>query len=117
MPDNAVVWQKTPAQYKSSANARTRGAGRRISLLAFGAAGTMVMVQRCGTPDLLSTTDRTWPVIVEPPDLVVAVLPLNCAMRKRRTSFWSAVSNVNMEPSIQPHYRLLTLAVYENPNP
>jgi hypothetical protein len=30
----------------------------------------------------------------------VAGLPLNCAIRKRRTSFWSAVSNLNMEFSL-----------------
>jgi hypothetical protein len=38
-------------------------------------------------------------VTVDPPDLIVAVLPLNCAIRKRRTSFWSVVSNVNMKRS------------------
>jgi hypothetical protein len=49
--------------------------------------------------DAASTTDRTWPVTIDPPDLTVAVLPLNCAMRKRRTSFWSVVSNVIIQPS------------------
>ena len=36
---------------------------------------------------------------VEPPDLTLAVRPLNCAIRKRRTSFRSVVSNVNMKLS------------------
>jgi hypothetical protein len=68
--------------------------------------------------DLLSNTDRTWPVIVEPPDLIVAVRPLNCAMRKRRTSFWSLVSKVNMKPFLcSRDYRRLLLAVYENIKP
>ncbi len=56
------------------------------------------MVQLAGMLDLLSCTDRTWPVTVDPLDRIVAVLPLNCAIRKRRTSFGSVVSNVNMEP-------------------
>jgi hypothetical protein len=49
--------------------------------------------------DLLSSTERTWPVTVDPADRIVAVLPLNCAIRKRLTSLWSVVSNVNMKLS------------------
>jgi hypothetical protein len=57
-------------------------------------------------------------VIVEPADLTVAVLPLNCAIRKRRTSFWSVVSNVNMKRSSVPaDYRRLILSMYENLKP
>jgi hypothetical protein len=33
------------------------------------ALGTIVMVQLCGTVDLLSSTDRTWPVTIASPDL------------------------------------------------
>src|SRR6202158_5068130 len=69
------------------------------------------MIQRCGRADLFSTTERTWPVTEVPPDLTVAVLPLNCAIRKRRTSFWLVVSNVNMKPS-SAH---ATIAVYYYP--
>jgi len=57
----------------------------------------MVMAQRGGTLSSISCTARTCPVTVDPSDRMVAGLPLNCAIRKRRTSFWSAVSNVNME--------------------
>jgi hypothetical protein len=64
--------------------------------LILGSLGTMVMAHRAGTLNLHSNTDLTWPVTVDPPDLVVATRPLNCAMRKRRTSFWSVVSNVNI---------------------
>jgi hypothetical protein len=60
------------------------------------------MVQRGGTLDSFSSTDRTRPVTIESPDLIVAIRPLNCAMRKRRTSFWSAVSYVNMKLSCAP---------------
>jgi hypothetical protein len=65
-----------------------------------GALGMIVMVQRCGTLDLHSRTDRTWPMIVDPAARTVAVLPLNWAMRKRRTSFWSVVSNVHGPSSV-----------------
>jgi len=87
------------AQQKSSANGRTRSAGRNATVFSFGGVGTIVMVQLGGTLDSFANTERTWPVMVDPPDSTVAVLPLNCAMRKRRTSFWSAVSNVIMKPS------------------
>jgi hypothetical protein len=50
------------------------------------------MTQRVGTLDAFSCTERTMPVTVLAPDLTVAGRPLNCAIRKRRTSFWSAVS-------------------------
>jgi hypothetical protein len=41
---------------------------------------------------------------------------LNCAMRKRRTSFWSAVSYVNIKLSCaHADYRWLSLFVCENP--
>ena len=51
-------------------------------------------------------------------DLNVTVRPLNCAIRKRRTSFWSAVSNVNIRALLcSRHYRILSLVVYENPRP
>jgi len=57
-------------------------------------------------------------VTVEPPDLTVAVLPLNCAIRKRRTSFWSVVSNVNMKlSSVHVNHRRLLLSMCENPEP
>src|SRR4051812_19630723 len=72
-----------------------RGAGR-VATLAFGSSGMIVITQAAGTLDLFSTIDRTWPVTVEPADRVVAVLPLNWAIRKRRTSFGSLVANVNM---------------------
>src|SRR6476661_172070 len=58
------------------------------------------MAQRGGTLSSTSSTARTCPVTVDPSDRTVAGLPLNCAIRKRRTSFWSAVSNVNMELSL-----------------
>src|SRR5665213_2042911 len=77
-----------------------------------GALGTIVMVQRCGTLDLHSSTDRTWPVTVDSADLAVAALPLNWAIRKRRTSFWSVVSNVNMKLSLAH----VTIAFYCYPS-
>src|SRR5215472_5370628 len=85
-----------------------RGAG-------LGAEGTIVIVQHGGMLDCFSRIDRTCPVMVEPPDLMVAALPLNCAMRKRRTSFWSAVSNVNMGFSFWlKNYRISSLARSED---
>jgi hypothetical protein len=75
------------------------GAGRPTPGLAFGALGMIVIVQRCAPFGLFSCTDRTWPVTADPSDLTVTVLPLNWAMRKRRTSLWSVVSNVNMKLS------------------
>jgi hypothetical protein len=85
---------------------------------ALGGAGTIVIVQRGGTLDSVATTDRTWPVTIDPPDLTVAVLPLNWAMRKRRTSFWLVVSNVIMKPScaLRDH-RPSLLAMYEHRQP
>ena len=95
--------------------ARTRGEGRMASVFTLGSLGTIVIIHRAGISDLLSSTDRTRPVTVEPPDLAVAFLPLNWAMRKRRTSFWSVVSNVNMARSRWlRNYRRLMLSVYEN---
>ena len=41
------------------------GAARGTSV--FGALGTIVMIQLCGMLDLLSSTDRTWPVTTDPP--------------------------------------------------
>ena len=52
-----------------------------------GSTGMIVMVHAAGTPDLFSTIDRTWPVIADSAERTVAVLPLNWAIRKRRTSF------------------------------
>jgi hypothetical protein len=63
-----------------------RGAGR-VATLAFGSSGMIVITQAAGPLDLFSTIDRTWPVIVESADRADAVLPLNWAIRKRRTSF------------------------------
>src|SRR5215208_3999461 len=57
------------------------------------------MIHTGGLLDLLSTIDRTKPVTAVPFGLAVAALPLNCAMRKRRTSFWSAISNLNIKLS------------------
>jgi hypothetical protein len=51
----------------------------------------MVMVHAAGTLDLFSTIDRTWPMTADPAERAVTVLPLNWAIRKRRTSFWSLV--------------------------
>jgi hypothetical protein len=64
--------------------------------LIFASLCTTLMVQRVGTLDLDCSTERMWPVIVDPPDLTETARPLSCAIRKRRTSFWSVVSNVNM---------------------
>jgi hypothetical protein len=48
----------------------------------------------------------------------VAGLPLNWAMRKRRASFWSAVSIVIMKLLLSfDHYRRSSLAVDENRKP
>jgi hypothetical protein len=71
----------------------------------------IVMVQLGGMLDSFASTERTWPVMIDPLDLTVAVLPLNCAMRKRRTSFWSAVSNVIMKLSCAS----ATIAVHPYP--
>jgi hypothetical protein len=87
-------------------------------MLALGWLGAIVTVQHGGTLDLFCRIARTWPVTVDAPDLVVAVLPLNCAIRKRRTSFSSVVSNVNMKlSSVFRDYRRSTLVVYENSQP
>ena len=56
-------------------------------MLALGSSGMMVITQAAGTLDLFSTIDRTCPVTAEPAERKVAVLPLNWAIRKRRTSF------------------------------
>jgi hypothetical protein len=110
-PDQVAV------QLKSSAKERMRGAGR-VAILAFGSSGMIVITQAAGTLDLLSTIDRTWPVIVESADRAVAVLPLNWAIRKRRTSFGSLVANVNMRVLLGPrNYRDSTLSVCENRMP
>jgi hypothetical protein len=94
------------AQQKSSTMARARGGAGRGATSSLTLRGMIVMVQRW--VGLLSSTDRTWPVIVESPDLTVAVLPLNWAIRKRRTSFWSVVSNVNMKLSCFAHAIFVT---------
>jgi hypothetical protein len=47
----------------------------------------IVIVHAADVLALFSTIDRTWPVIVAPAERAVAVLPLNWAIRKRRTSF------------------------------
>jgi hypothetical protein len=73
-------------QHKSSLKERARGAGRNASVC-LGSSGMMVMVHAAGTLDLFSTIDRTWPVTADPAERTVAVLPLNWAIRKRRTSF------------------------------
>jgi hypothetical protein len=73
-------------QHKSSLKARARGAGRNAGV-GLGASGMIVMVHAAGTLDLFSTIDRTWPVTADPAERTVAVLPLNWAIRKRRTSF------------------------------
>jgi hypothetical protein len=73
-------------QQKSSMKARVRGAGRNASV-GLGSSGMIVMVHAAGTLDLFSTIDRTWPVTADPAERTVAVLPLNWAIRKRRTSF------------------------------
>src|SRR5215467_14469617 len=76
------------------------------------------MVQRGGTEVAFSSTERTRPVTVLSPVLIVAARPLNCAMRKRRTSFWSAVSKLNMKLSCAScDYGRSLLARYENRQP
>jgi hypothetical protein len=82
-------------QQKSSMKERARDAGR-IESAGFGSSGMIVMVQAIGVLDLFSTIDRTCPVTAAPAERAVAVRPLNWAIRKRRTSFGSLVSNVNM---------------------
>jgi hypothetical protein len=97
----ALAMEGFAVQQKSSANGRMRGgAGRSTVVLVFRSLGTIVITHTAGTPDLLSTIDRTRPVTVEPAVPAVAVLPLNWAIRKRRTSFGSLVSNVNTEFSL-----------------
>jgi hypothetical protein len=73
-------------QHKSSLKERARCAGRNASV-GLGSSGMIVMVHAAGTLDLFSTIDRTWPVTADPAERTVAVLPLNWAIRKRRTSF------------------------------
>jgi hypothetical protein len=73
-------------QQKSSINGRVRVAGRSGSL-GLGSSGMIVMVHAAGTLDLFCTIDRTWPVTADPAERTVAVLPLNWAIRQRRTSF------------------------------
>jgi hypothetical protein len=80
-PDRASA-----VQHKSSLKERARGAGRNASV-GLGSSGMIVMVHAAGTLDLFSTIDRTWPVTADPAERTVAVLPLNWAIRKRRTSF------------------------------
>ena len=65
---------------------RVRAADR-IERAGLGSSGIIVMVQAAGMLDLFSTIDRTWPVTADPAERTVAVLPLNWAIRKRRTSF------------------------------
>src|SRR5262245_57603026 len=99
------------AQWKFQAKTRPRGAD---CVPALGGLGISVTTQTDAA--LFSTIERTMPVTAEPFDLTVAVRPLNCAMRKRRTSFWSAVSNVNIRALLcSRHYRSLSLFVCENP--
>src|SRR4051794_21837489 len=66
---------------------------------ALGSLGIRVTIQTGGLLDLFCTIERTRPVTAVPFGLAVAARPLNCAMRKRRTSFWSAISNVNIKLS------------------
>ena len=79
---------RSAVQHKSSMKARARDAGRNASA-GLGSSGMIVMVHAAGTLDLFSTIDRTWPVTADPDERTVAVLPLNWAIRKRRTSFRS----------------------------
>ena len=81
-------------------NLRTRAAGPGLGIASLGGVGMIVIVQRGGALSSISCTARTCPVTVDPSERTVAGLPLNWAIRKRRTSFWSAVSNVNMERSL-----------------
>ena len=57
------------------------------------------LVQHGGTLASFSRTERTSPMMVALPLRTVAARPLNWAMRKRRTSFWSAVSYVDTKSS------------------
>jgi hypothetical protein len=75
---------------------KKRDVVHRGSALAIGAHGTIVIVHRAGMLVLFCSTDRTWPVTIDPSDRQVVVLPLNCAMRKRRANFLSVVSNVTI---------------------
>jgi hypothetical protein len=77
---------RSAVQQKSPTKERVRGAGRNASV-GLGSSGMIVMVHAAGTLDLFSTIDRTWPVTADPAERTVAVLPLNWAIRKRRTSF------------------------------
>jgi hypothetical protein len=86
--NNATV--HSSAQQRSSAKEQTRGADRE-RMAGLGSSGMMVMVHAAGTLDLFSTIDRTWPMTADPAERAVVVLPLNWAIRKRRTSFWSLV--------------------------
>jgi hypothetical protein len=88
---------RAPAQRQSPANARALG--RKLPVLTLDSLGINVTTQIEGLLVLFSTMDRTRPVTADPPDQNVAVRPLNCAIRKRRTSFWSAVSKVIIELS------------------
>jgi hypothetical protein len=77
---------RSAVQQRSSMKERARGAGRNASV-GLGSSGMIVMVHVAGTLDLFCTIDRTWPVTGDPAERMVAVLPLNWAIRKRRTSF------------------------------
>src|SRR5207249_4424497 len=77
---------RSGVQQRSSMTERVRGAGRNASV-GLGSSGMIVMVHAAGALDLFSTIDRTWPVTADPAERTVAVLPLNWAIRKRRTSF------------------------------
>jgi hypothetical protein len=70
---------------RDSLACRSRDGRKRV--IALGSSGMMVMVHAAGTLDLFSTIDRTCPVIADLAERTVAVLPLNWAIRKRRTSF------------------------------
>jgi hypothetical protein len=77
---------RSAVQHKSSMKERVRDADR-IEDAGFGSSGMIVIVQAAGMLDLFSTIDRTCPVTTAPAERAVAVLPLNWAIRKRRTSF------------------------------
>jgi hypothetical protein len=69
-------------------------------------------------PALLSTIARTRPVTVAPADLIVAGRPLNWAIRKRRASFRSVVSYVNIGSPVRPRdFAEAALSDGENPTP
>ncbi|MBR0695540.1 hypothetical protein JQ553_20180 [Bradyrhizobium lablabi] len=53
-----------------------RGAGLSLDATGFGSSGMIVMTHAAGLV-LLSTIERTRPVIVAPPERTVVVLPLN----------------------------------------